>query len=58
MHQKGITDKEWIDMVYAYERYLQIRPNDPMQYQIQIFLDEVGERRPDPEGILIWDEKS
>ena len=58
MHHKGITDKEWIDMVYAYERYLQIRPNDPMQYQIRIFLDDVGERRPDPEGILVWDEKS
>lgn len=58
MHQKGITDKEWIDMVYAYERYLQIKPNDPMVYQLQIFLDEVGERRPEPDGILIWDEKS
>lgn len=57
MHKKGITDKEWIEMMSAYERYLEVKPNDPAQYQLRIFLEKATERRPDPEGVLIWDER-
>jgi hypothetical protein len=58
MHKKGITDKEWIEMMAAYERYLQIRPNEPAQYQLRAFLEKATQKRPDADGILIWDEKS
>jgi hypothetical protein len=58
MHKRGITDKEWIEMMSAYERYLQIRPNEPAQYELRAFLERATEKRPEPEGLLIWDEKS
>lgn len=57
MHRKGITDKEWIAMMSAYERYLEIKPNDPAQYQLRMFLEHATEKRPDPDGVLIWDER-
>ncbi len=58
MHQRGITDKQWIEMMAAYERYLEIKPNEPAQYQLRIFLEKATAKRPDPDGVLIWDEKS
>lgn len=57
MHKRGITDKEWIAMMSAYERYLEIKPNDPAQYQLRMFLESATEKRPDPDGVLIWDER-
>lgn len=58
MHKKGISDKEWIAMMSAYERYLQLKPNEPAQYQLRMFMEKVTEKRPDPDGVLIWDERS
>lgn len=58
MHKRGITDKEWIEMMFAYERYLQIKPNDPGQYQLRSFLEKSTAKRPNPEEVLIWDERS
>lgn len=58
MHKKGISDKQWIEMMSAYERYLELRPNDPAQYQLRNFLEKCTEKRPNPEEVLIWDERS
>jgi hypothetical protein len=45
-------------MMFAYERYLQIKPNDPGQYQLRSFLEKATAKRPNPEEVLIWDERS
>ena len=58
MHNKGINDAEWVEMVYDYEVYLRMNPTDQFAFNLQEFVDQVRLRRPDPMGgVLVWDEK-
>jgi len=56
MHNEGITDKEWIDMVYAFERYLAMNPKDESVFALREFIERVRVKRPEPTEILIWNE--
>ncbi len=56
MHNEGITDKEWIDMVYAFERYLALNPKDESVFALREFIEHVRVKRPEPTEILIWNE--
>ena len=58
MHDKGINDQEWIEMVYDFEVYLRMNPDDPYAFNLQDFLDHVRLKRPEPNGVLVWDEKN
>lgn len=57
MHTKGINHDEWMEMMYNFEVYLRLNPEDPYSDKLNDFLEQSRQRRPEPKGILLWDEK-
>lgn len=58
MHNEGITEKEWIEMMYNYEVYLKMVPNDPYALGIEDFMNKAREKRPEPNKKLLWEENT
>ena len=56
MHTKGINIGQYDDMVYHYNRYLQLSPEDLYGGELKMFLENVALKKPEKNGVLVWDE--
>lgn len=57
MHDSGITKLQGDDMIYHYEKYIQLNPTDPNLPLIHDFLEAVKPRLKSSSSKLIWTEQ-
>ncbi len=56
MHNTGINQKQFDDMVYHYNHYVLVNPTDPFGGELTKFVEKVKPKRPEEGAILVWDE--
>lgn len=58
MHDSGISEKQYNDLIYYYKKYLKLNPADPYIAELEAFLVSMESRKPEPGRRLVWDEKN
>jgi tetratricopeptide (TPR) repeat protein len=56
MRKEGIDSRQFDEMLYLYNHYLEAMPTEVYSDQIREFLDRVRPKKPMPGQKLIWDE--